>query len=130
MVAEQSSLRVSIYLLIFFIAHSKFNLTPLLGGFRCVPSQSTATIKLELLPLTDGIITLDSLQIDVKEKGISKLRLLNLFPVFFFNLNCRIEPLSIYVLAELKVSYVSYLLFKYPLRLQEFGINLPIYKFP
>ncbi|KAJ1386027.1 hypothetical protein SESBI_41158 [Sesbania bispinosa] len=27
-----------------------------------------ATIKLELLPLTDGIITLDSLQIDVKEK--------------------------------------------------------------
>ncbi|GFY97921.1 hypothetical protein Acr_12g0004620 [Actinidia rufa] len=34
----------------------------------CVPSQSTATIKLELLPLTDGIITLDSLQIDVKEK--------------------------------------------------------------
>lgn len=36
---------------------------------RCVPSQSTATIKLELLPLTDGIITLDTLQIDVKEKG-------------------------------------------------------------
>lgn len=35
----------------------------------CVPSQSTATIKLELLPLTDGIITLDTLQIDVKEKG-------------------------------------------------------------
>ncbi|XP_020975361.1 uncharacterized protein LOC107631908 isoform X1 [Arachis ipaensis] len=34
----------------------------------CVPSQSTATIKLELLPLTDGIITLDSLQINVKEK--------------------------------------------------------------
>ncbi|CBI29239.3 unnamed protein product, partial [Vitis vinifera] len=34
-----------------------------------VPSQSTATIKLELLPLTDGIITLDTLQIDVKEKG-------------------------------------------------------------
>lgn len=130
MVAEQSSLRVSIYLLIFFISHSEFKLIPLLGGFRCVPSQSTATIKLELLPLTDGIITLDSLQIDVKEKGISKLRLLNLFPVFFFNLNCRIEPLSIYVLAELKVSYVSYLLFKYPLRLQEFGINLPIYKFP
>lgn len=28
-----------------------------------------ATIKLELLPLTDGIITLDTLQIDVKEKG-------------------------------------------------------------
>lgn len=39
------------------------------GHIRCVPSQSTATIKLELLPLTDGIITLDTLQIDVKEKG-------------------------------------------------------------
>ncbi|XP_027345608.1 uncharacterized protein LOC113857685 [Abrus precatorius] len=37
----------------------------------CIPSQSTATIKLELLPLTDGIITLDSLQIDVKEKGVT-----------------------------------------------------------
>ncbi|KAF3517279.1 hypothetical protein DY000_02059655 [Brassica cretica] len=37
--------------------------------FRCVPSKSTATIKLELLPLTDGIITLDTLQIHVKEKG-------------------------------------------------------------
>lgn len=36
-----------------------------------MPAQSTATIKLEVLPLTDGIITLDSLQIDVKEKGIS-----------------------------------------------------------
>ncbi|KAI4328382.1 hypothetical protein L6164_020739 [Bauhinia variegata] len=36
----------------------------------CIPSQSTATIKLELLPLTDGIITLDTLQIDVKEKGV------------------------------------------------------------
>ncbi|KAK9276495.1 hypothetical protein L1049_006029 [Liquidambar formosana] len=36
-----------------------------------VPSQSTATIKLELLPLTDGIITLDTLQIDVKEKGVT-----------------------------------------------------------
>ncbi|CAA3000117.1 Hypothetical predicted protein [Olea europaea subsp. europaea] len=35
----------------------------------CVPAQSMATIKLEVLPLTDGIITLDSLQIDVKEKG-------------------------------------------------------------
>ncbi|GMI99913.1 TRAPP-interacting plant protein [Hibiscus trionum] len=34
-----------------------------------VPAQSTATIKMELLPLTDGIITLDSLRIDVKEKG-------------------------------------------------------------
>jgi hypothetical protein len=40
------------------------------GCIRSVPSQSTATIKLELLPLTDGIITLDTLQIDVKEKGI------------------------------------------------------------
>lgn len=35
----------------------------------CVPSQSTATVKLELLPLTDGIITLDTLQINAKEKG-------------------------------------------------------------
>ncbi|CAN8258955.1 unnamed protein product [Cochlearia groenlandica] len=35
----------------------------------CVPSKSTATIKLELLPLTDGIISLDTLQIHVKEKG-------------------------------------------------------------
>ncbi|KZV28722.1 hypothetical protein F511_32474 [Dorcoceras hygrometricum] len=34
-----------------------------------VPAHSMATIKLEVLPLTDGIITLDSLQIDVKEKG-------------------------------------------------------------
>ncbi|TYI99982.1 hypothetical protein E1A91_A13G056300v1 [Gossypium mustelinum] len=37
----------------------------------CVPAQSTATIKLELLPLTDGIITLDTLQIYVKEKGLT-----------------------------------------------------------
>ncbi|KAF5746680.1 hypothetical protein HS088_TW06G00852 [Tripterygium wilfordii] len=37
----------------------------------CVPSKSTATIKLELLPLTDGIITLDTLQIEVKEKGLT-----------------------------------------------------------
>ncbi|GAB4859606.1 hypothetical protein Ancab_011080 [Ancistrocladus abbreviatus] len=37
----------------------------------CVPSQSTATVKLELLPLTDGIITLDTLQINVKEKGLT-----------------------------------------------------------
>ncbi|XP_057810883.1 uncharacterized protein LOC131025233 [Salvia miltiorrhiza] len=35
----------------------------------CVPSQSTVAINLELVPLTNGIITLDSLQIDVKEKG-------------------------------------------------------------
>ncbi|XP_043707010.1 uncharacterized protein LOC122656516 isoform X2 [Telopea speciosissima] len=37
----------------------------------CVPSQSTATVKLELLPLTDGLVTLDTLQIDVKEKGLT-----------------------------------------------------------
>ncbi|KAL3501328.1 hypothetical protein ACH5RR_035777 [Cinchona calisaya] len=37
----------------------------------CVPALSTATIKLEVLPLTDGIITLDSLQIGVKEKGLT-----------------------------------------------------------
>ncbi|TKY69729.1 hypothetical protein E2542_SST06011 [Spatholobus suberectus] len=37
----------------------------------CIPSQSVATIKLELLPLTDGIIVLDTLQIDVKEKGVT-----------------------------------------------------------
>ncbi|XP_015965427.1 uncharacterized protein LOC107489172 [Arachis duranensis] len=37
----------------------------------CIPAQSIATVRLELLPLTDGIITLDSLQIDVKEKGIT-----------------------------------------------------------
>ncbi|XP_006827133.2 uncharacterized protein LOC18422398 [Amborella trichopoda] len=36
-----------------------------------VPSQSTATVRLELLPLTDGIITLDTLQVAVKEKGIT-----------------------------------------------------------
>ncbi|KAL7603190.1 hypothetical protein Lser_V15G14809 [Lactuca serriola] len=35
-----------------------------------VPGRSTVSVKLELLPLTDGIITLDSLQINV-EKGIS-----------------------------------------------------------
>ncbi|XP_073109692.1 uncharacterized protein [Elaeis guineensis] len=35
----------------------------------CVPAHSSATVKLELLPLTDGIITLDTLQIDVREKG-------------------------------------------------------------
>ncbi|CAA2999998.1 Hypothetical predicted protein [Olea europaea subsp. europaea] len=37
----------------------------------CVPARSMATIKLEVLPLTDGIITLDSLQIDIKEKGLT-----------------------------------------------------------
>jgi len=48
---------------------SLINLKPCIGHVRCIPSQSTATIKLELLPLTDGIIALDSLQIDVMEKG-------------------------------------------------------------
>ncbi|KAL8518803.1 hypothetical protein ACS0TY_009959 [Phlomoides rotata] len=37
----------------------------------CIPSQSTASVKLEVLPLTDGIVTLDSLQIMVKEKGLT-----------------------------------------------------------
>ncbi|RWW15344.1 hypothetical protein BHE74_00046783 [Ensete ventricosum] len=37
----------------------------------CIPARSSATVKLELLPLTDGIITLDTLQIAVKEKGVS-----------------------------------------------------------
>ncbi|RDY04455.1 hypothetical protein CR513_11837, partial [Mucuna pruriens] len=44
------------------------DLKPCLGHIRCIPSQSVVTIKLELLPLTDGIIVLDTLQIDVKEK--------------------------------------------------------------
>lgn len=38
-----------------------------------MPSQSTATVKLEVLPLTDGIITLDSLQVEVREKGKKKI---------------------------------------------------------
>ncbi|KAJ8504080.1 hypothetical protein OPV22_004966 [Ensete ventricosum] len=37
----------------------------------CIPARSSATVKLELLPLTDGIITLDTLQIAVKEKGLT-----------------------------------------------------------
>ncbi|XP_027914221.1 uncharacterized protein LOC114173804 isoform X2 [Vigna unguiculata] len=37
----------------------------------CVSSRSNATIKLQLLPLTDGIIVLDTLQIDVEEKGVT-----------------------------------------------------------
>ncbi|KAJ3679630.1 hypothetical protein LUZ60_017641 [Juncus effusus] len=37
----------------------------------CVPAQSSATVKLELLPLTDGIITLNTLQITIKEKGLT-----------------------------------------------------------
>ncbi|KAH7666289.1 hypothetical protein IHE45_13G091700 [Dioscorea alata] len=36
-----------------------------------VPAHSSATVKLELLPLTDGIITLDTLQVAVKEKGLT-----------------------------------------------------------
>ncbi|XP_044494589.1 uncharacterized protein LOC123217566 isoform X3 [Mangifera indica] len=52
----------------------------------CVPSHSTATIKLELLPLTDGIITLDTLQIDVKEKGTYLIISLLLFFCSFANL--------------------------------------------
>jgi len=35
----------------------------------CVPARSSTTVKLELLPLTDGIITLHTLQITIKEKG-------------------------------------------------------------
>ncbi|MBA0744023.1 hypothetical protein Gogos_006665 [Gossypium gossypioides] len=45
----------------------------------CVPAQSTATIKLELLPLIDGIITLDSLRIDVKEKDLAHFILVSSF---------------------------------------------------
>ncbi|XP_042432201.1 uncharacterized protein LOC122018835 isoform X1 [Zingiber officinale] len=37
----------------------------------CIPAHSSATVKLELLPLTDGIIPLDTLRIAVKEKGMS-----------------------------------------------------------
>ncbi|KAJ6845472.1 uncharacterized protein M6B38_287115 [Iris pallida] len=37
----------------------------------CVPACSSATVKLELLPLTDGIISLDTLQVAVKEKGLT-----------------------------------------------------------
>ncbi|KMZ68287.1 hypothetical protein ZOSMA_241G00090 [Zostera marina] len=36
----------------------------------CVPAQSSATIKLQLLPLTDGIISLDTLQVKIQEKGV------------------------------------------------------------
>lgn len=36
----------------------------------CVPARSSTTVKLELLPLTDGIITLDTLQITAREKGL------------------------------------------------------------
>jgi hypothetical protein len=45
------------------------NLKSFVCRIRCIPSKSVVTVKIELLPLTAGIITLDSLQIDVKEKG-------------------------------------------------------------
>lgn len=35
-----------------------------------VPPHSTSIVKLEVLPLTDGIITLDSLQIEAKGRGV------------------------------------------------------------
>ncbi|KAG2629431.1 hypothetical protein PVAP13_3KG430500 [Panicum virgatum] len=37
----------------------------------CVPPRSSTTVKLELLPLSDGIITLDTLQITAREKGLA-----------------------------------------------------------
>lgn len=37
----------------------------------CVPAGSSATVKLELLPLTDGIITLSTLGIAAREKGVT-----------------------------------------------------------
>uniref|UniRef100_A0A0E0GGX9 RNA-binding S4 domain-containing protein n=1 Tax=Oryza nivara TaxID=4536 RepID=A0A0E0GGX9_ORYNI len=37
----------------------------------CIPARSSTTVKLELLPLTDGIITLDTLQITIREKGLT-----------------------------------------------------------
>ncbi|WOL16085.1 hypothetical protein Cni_G24867 [Canna indica] len=37
----------------------------------CIPGHSSATVKLELLPLTDGIIDLDTLHIAIKEKGVT-----------------------------------------------------------
>jgi hypothetical protein len=40
---------------------------------RCVPARSSTTVKLRLLPLNDGIITLDTLQITAREKGNSFL---------------------------------------------------------
>ncbi|KAG2629416.1 hypothetical protein PVAP13_3KG430500 [Panicum virgatum] len=38
----------------------------------CVPPRSSTTVKLELLPLSDGIITLDTLQITAREKDIGR----------------------------------------------------------
>ncbi|RLN29811.1 uncharacterized protein C2845_PM05G17430 [Panicum miliaceum] len=37
----------------------------------CVPPRSSTTVKLELLPLSDGIMTLDTLQITAREKGLT-----------------------------------------------------------
>ncbi|XP_020254395.1 uncharacterized protein LOC109831479 isoform X2 [Asparagus officinalis] len=37
----------------------------------CVPAGSSAMVKLELLPLTDGIITLSTLEVAIKEKGVT-----------------------------------------------------------
>ncbi|CAD6265502.1 unnamed protein product [Miscanthus lutarioriparius] len=37
----------------------------------CVPARSSTTAKLELLPLTDGIITVDTLQITASEKDLA-----------------------------------------------------------
>jgi hypothetical protein len=48
---------------------------------RCVPARSSTIAKLELLPLTDGIITVDTLQITASEKGIISL--------FFFLKNAK-----------------------------------------
>ncbi|XP_022643262.1 uncharacterized protein LOC106776305 isoform X1 [Vigna radiata var. radiata] len=56
----------------------------------CVPSRSNATIKLQLLPLTHGIIVLDTLQIEVEEKGIDLLYFWTVFSLL-------ITFLSIYV---------------------------------
>ncbi|KAL0908816.1 hypothetical protein M5K25_023324 [Dendrobium thyrsiflorum] len=36
-----------------------------------VPAHSSTSVKLELLPLTDGIITLDTLQVAVRDKGVT-----------------------------------------------------------
>ncbi|XP_020574324.1 uncharacterized protein LOC110020526 isoform X2 [Phalaenopsis equestris] len=35
-----------------------------------VPAHSSTSVKLELLPLTDGIITLDTLQVAARDKGV------------------------------------------------------------
>ncbi|KAF0914639.1 hypothetical protein E2562_030700 [Oryza meyeriana var. granulata] len=40
----------------------------------CIPARSSTTVKLELLPLTDGIITLDTLQITIREKDSCRVR--------------------------------------------------------